>query len=208
MSVPNYSNVPKKLHDTGLFNLKTEDGQGAFTDAVVATLHGLDERWGHLKKKPGQSHVHHHGEDSALYLHDDPGMSQAVDFIGGAGGSNPQPGWIVDDPRYSRSDWADPFEHGFGESTPPPVAYIPSYSELGDDQWHRTNIGIPLQADMASVPPEHGGGPLNDGSSVWFSRTIYECIAECAKAGTVIDRAPIVRKYRNQWRAILGLPPL
>jgi len=28
------------------------------------------------------------------------------------------------------------------------------------------------------------------------------------KAGRVIDAAPIVRKYRNQWRASLGLPPL
>jgi hypothetical protein len=52
------------------------------------------------------------------------------------------------------------------------------------------------------------GQPLNDGSSVWFSRTTYEILAESMKAGHLIDAAPIVRKYRNQWRAILGLPPV
>ena len=91
MSVPNYANVPRQLYDTGLYNLKTEDGQGAFTDACVAMLHGIDERFGHLKKNASQSHVHGHGEDSVLYLSDEPGQSQAVDFIGGAGGPNPQP---------------------------------------------------------------------------------------------------------------------
>jgi hypothetical protein len=52
------------------------------------------------------------------------------------------------------------------------------------------------------------GQQLNDGSSVWFSRTTYEILAESMKAGHLIDAAPILRKYRNQWRAILGLPPV
>lgn len=126
MSVPDHRHVPKKLFDTGLFDLKTEDGHGAFTDACVAALHALDARWGHLKKTGSQSHIHHHGEDSALYLSDTPGQSQAVDFIGGAGGPNPQPGWIVDAPRYSEGDWRDPFDHGF-ESAPtqPPPSTVP-----------------------------------------------------------------------------------
>lgn len=122
MSVPNYSHVPRKLYDTGLFSLRTEEGQAAFTDAVVAALHGLDERWGHLKKNPGQTAVHGHGEDSALYLSDEPGQSQAVDFIGGAGGPNPLPAWQVDIPRYSESDWLDPTEHGQTVIVAPPPA--------------------------------------------------------------------------------------
>lgn len=120
MSVPNYQNVPRALFDTGLYNLKTADGHAAFTDAVVTTLHGLDARFGHLRKTPGQSQIHGHGEDAVLYLADEPGQSQAVDFIGGAGGSNPQPGWMVDAPRYSASDWIDPFDHGL-EQPPAPV---------------------------------------------------------------------------------------
>ena len=202
MSVPDRRDVPRRLFDTGLFNLKAEAGHGAFTDAVVACLHASDERWGHLKKKSGQSHIHHHGEDSALYLSDEPGQSQAVDFIGGAGGSNPQPGWIVDDPRYSASDWLDPFDHGLAHPAPAPIR-IPSYGELGDDAFFRNEIGVPLQADMLSV-----GQPLNDGSSVWFSRTTYEILEQALKAGHMIDVAPIVTKYRNQWRAVLNLPPI
>ena len=121
MSVPDHRHVPRRLFDTGLYNLRTDDGQAAFTDAVVTTLHGLDERWGHLKKRGNATQVHGHGEDSALYLSDEPGQSQAVDFIGGAGGPNPQPGWIVDEPRYSESDWVDPFDHRIGEAAPAPL---------------------------------------------------------------------------------------
>jgi hypothetical protein len=205
MSVPNHSQVPRKLYDTGLFNLKTEDGQGAFTDAVVATLHALDPKWGHLKKNPGQSQVHGHGEDSVLYLSDVEGQSTAVDFIGGAGGSNPQPGWIVDEPRYSAKDWVDPFDHKLSQVTPPPppAIRIPSYGELGDDAFFRESIGKPLQADMLQA-----GQQLNDGSSVWFSRTTYELLVEAINAGHAIDPTATVRKYRNQWRVILGLPPV
>ena len=203
--VPDRRDIPRKLFDTGLFNLKTEAGHGAFVDAVVACLHGTDERWGHLRKKSGQAHLHLHAEDAALYLSDDDGQSQAVDFIGGAGGPNPQPGWIVDAPRYSAKDWMDPFEHVSEAPAPlpPPAPRIPSYGELGDDAFFRSQIGVPLQADMQQV-----GQHLNDGSSVWFSRATYEILTEAIKAGQVIDAAPIVRKYRNQWRAAVGLPPI
>lgn len=199
--VPDKREIPQRLFATGLFNLRTESGQGAFTDAVVSALHASDERWGHLKKSASQSQLHGHGEDSALYL-EDTGLSSAVDFIGGAGGSNPQPGWIVDEPRYSAKDWADPTAHGF-EAPKVITPRVPSYGELGDDAFFRAQIGVPLQADMIEA-----GQSLNDGSSVWFSRTTYEILTEALAAGRMIDPAPIVKKYRNQWRAILGLPPL
>ena len=194
MSVPNYSNVPQQLFNTGLFNLKTEDGQGAFTDAVVATLHGIDERWGHLKKKSGQSQLHGHGEDSALYLADEPGQSQAVDFIGGAGGSNPQPGWIVDDPRYSKSDWRDPFDHGYEAAPVPPPSAMPPYP--GDQVFDA--VGVVLFADYAEA---HNAPDPQMGS--WFGRTIYDWLA---KVTPTLDAS--IAKHRAEWRAILGLPPI
>lgn len=120
MPVPDMRHVPQKLFDTGLFDLRTEEGQGAYVDAVVSALHALDERWGHLKKKPGQTAVHGHGEDAALFLSHEPGQSQAVDFVGGAGGPNPRPAWQVDSPRYSETDWLDPTEHGVTHAPPPP----------------------------------------------------------------------------------------
>lgn len=207
MSVPNHSDVPRKLFATGLYNLRTEDGQGAFTDAVVSTLHGMDERWGHLKKNRGQTAVHGHGEDSALYLADEPGQSCAVDFIGGAGGPNPQPGWMVDAPRYSATDWIDPFDHGLEEPAPAPMPQaprIPSYGELGDDAFFRAMIGVPLEADMLA-----SGQRLNDGSAVWFARATYRLMAALiASNGQPVDVAGEVRIVRNEWRKLLGQPPV
>lgn len=200
--IPDMRYVPHALFATGFYNLKTHDGQGAFVDAVVSTLHGLDPRWGHLKKKAGQTAVHGHGEDAALYLSDEPGQSQAVDFVGGAGGPNPQPAWQVDVPRYSVSDWLRPTEHG--TPAPPPVVRVPSYGELGDDAFFREMIGIPLQADMLAA-----GQQLNDGSAVWFSRATYRLMAAFMKAnGQPIDAVGEVRIVRNEWRQILGLPPV
>lgn len=204
MSVPNYSHVVQRLFDTRLYDLKTHDGQGAFVDAVVSTLHGLDERWGHLKKSAAQTQVHGHGEDAALYLADEEGQSQAVDFVGGAGGPNPQPAWQVDAPRYSKKDWLDPFDHGQHAPPPPPPLRIPSYGELGDDAFFRAFIGVPLQADMIMA-----GQQLNEGSAVWFSRAVYRLMSAFLRAnGQPIDPAGEVRIVRNEWRAILGLPPV
>lgn len=210
MSVPNHQHVPKKLFDTGLFDLRTEEGQGAFTDAVVAVLHGLDEKWGHLKKNPGQSQVHGHGEDSALYLSSEPGQSTAVDFIGGAGGPNPQPGWIVDAPRYSAKDWVDPFDHKLGAPVPPPTPQIPSYGQLGDDAFFRAMIGVPLFADyLMADAAGHPDAKPNDGMSVWFSRPIYLLLAAfMASNGQPVDVNGIVRRVRNEWREKLRLPPV
>ena len=201
MTIPNHADVPRKLFDTGLFNLKTEDGEGAFTDAVVACLNGRDSNWRHLKKSSAQTHVHRHGEDSALYLFPD-GTAQAVDFIGGAGGTNPQPGWIVDDITvYRHSDAHDPDDHGIGGAPAPPQPSIPSYEAIGGDPFFRSHVGVPLQADMALA-----GQTLNDGSSVWFSRTCYSLLV--ARMNGATDTDAILRRHRNEWRAILGLPPL
>ena len=61
-----------------------------------------------------------------LFLSDEPGQSQAVDIVGGAGGPNPKPAWQADAPRYSKSDWLDPTEHGTSPSAPlPPPQQFP-----------------------------------------------------------------------------------
>lgn len=191
MSVPNESQTVRKLYDSGVFDLRTHEGQGAFTDAVVSALHAKDARWGHLKKKPGQTHEHGHGEDAALYLSDTDGQSQAVDFIGGAGGSNPQPAWQVDEPRYSAKDWADPTDHGFG-AVPVPVPVYPPYP--GDAVFDQ--VGEMLFADYALA-----GQPPNPQMGRWFGRTIYDWIAQVTPT---LDAS--IEKHRKEWRAILGLP--
>lgn len=119
MSVPNDLAVVTAVYSSGTYDLKTHEGQAAFVDAVVVALHVKDRRWGHLRKKPGQTNIHGHAEDAALYLSDIPGQSVAVDFIGGAGGPNPTLQWNPDQPRYSRADWFPPSEHD-QPSTPAP----------------------------------------------------------------------------------------
>lgn len=84
----------------------------------------------------------------------------------------------------------------------PPAPTIPSYESLGGDTFFRAMVGVPLAADMAVA-----GQPLNDGSSVWFARLTYRLMAAYVVGGQV-DSAPIVKSVRNEWRAILGLPPL
>lgn len=201
MTVPNYAHVPQKLYATGLYDLKSHDGQAAFTDAVVATLNGIDSNFRHLKKKAGQTNVHLHGEDSVLYLLPN-NQAQAVDFIGGAGGANPQPGWIVGDFLYKHADAHDPDDHGLGGTTAPPHATIPDYEALGGDAFGRAMIGVPLAADYLMAEQS-----MNDGSVVWAWRTCHSLMAALA-SGQAVDPAGIVKKHRNEWRAILGLPPV
>jgi hypothetical protein len=84
-----------------------------------------------------------------------------------------------------------------GHQCPPP----PGYEELGGDTFFRAHVGVPLVADMA-----HAGQTLNDGSAVWFARTIYTLVADHMRGR--VDVPVILRKFRNEWRAVLGLPPL
>lgn len=201
MTVPDYRHVPQRLYQTGLYDLHSHDGQAAFTDACVATLNGIDSNFRHLKKKPSQTHVHRHGEDSVLYLLPN-NRALAVDFIGGAGGANPQPGWLVGDFEYTHADAHDPDDHGIGAVAP--VFRVPSYGELGDDAFFRAMVGVPLQADMLAA-----GQSLNDGSAVWFSRTVYRLMKALLESnGQPVDAAGEARIVRNEWRAILGLPPV
>lgn len=203
MSVPNHAHVPQKLFDTGLYDLKTHEGQGAFVDATLSALNAIDENWTHLKKKPGQTQIHGHAEDAALYLLPD-GTALAVDFIGGAGGPNPKPAWQVGAYVYKHSDGHDPDDHGIVPSAPPAMPRIPSYAELGDDTFFRAMIGVPLFADYMAAQQNP-----NDGMSVWFSRATYRLMAAFLKAnGQPIDPAGEVRIVRNEWRALLGLPPV
>lgn len=202
MSVPNKSADVKKLHDTGLFNLKTHEGQGAFTDACVSMLHGFDPNWGHLIKKPGQTDVHDHGEDSALYKLPD-GKAQAVDFIGGAGGSNPQPGWIVDTFPYTHADWADPTDHGIRDDGGSQPTY-PSYESLGGDEGGK-KITRMLEADY-----KRAKGFLDGECGTWPQRTNYDFLTGIVSTveASIAKHQPEWRDALNQERMANGLPPV
>ena len=126
MSVPNHRSTIDDLFATGRYDLSTHSGQAAFVDDCVAALHQRDARWGFLRKTGSGKHIHGHSEDGALYLSDTPGQSQHVDFIANAGAPNASPGWSVDIPRYSPSDWWNPDDHT-GTVQPPanPTPEVP-----------------------------------------------------------------------------------
>lgn len=194
MAVPNHAHVPIQLHGTGLYDLTTHEGQAAFVDAVVSTLHGMDARWGHLKKKPGQTAVHGHGEDSALYLSDTPGQSQAVDFIAGAGGPNPLPGWLVDSPRYSAGDWLNPTEHGKTSAPCPPVPVLYDYpNEPTTIKSYQDAVKATYKEAGRQFPD-----PNDSDAFRWFSRYGFSC--------RNMPEPDARARHLAELRAMLGLP--
>lgn len=136
------------------------------------------------------------------------GVLQQFDCIGGANdGNEPHPPatpvwneipmmyWRPNNPPLKGSDVPVP---------QPPQPKFPTYEETGGDVFYRANVGVPLEADMALI-----GQPLNEGSSVWFSRTIYDILALWQTGKPTNEQiSAVVKHHRNEWRAILGLPPL
>lgn len=193
MSVPDYRHVPRKLFDTGLYDLKSHDGHHAFTDAVVSTLNGLDPNFRHLKKSAGQTHISRHGEDSVVYLLPD-NRALAVDFIVGAGGPNPGPGWGVGEFVYKHSDAHDPDDHGIGAVAPPPPPVQqhehPGREEMmkaGEwlDAFYRSSQGLQRSLTKDGSPDWEGiGAWLFD---VYFISRVNGKTAEQAQAAVVTE---------------------
>lgn len=140
--VPDHRQVPRDLFPQ--FDVVADTG--AFTDAVICRLNQLDPRWGNLHKNPGQTQLHGHAEDAALY-NNPTGLLTAVDFIGGSGGPNPQPGWIVDAPRYTTDDWLPP--HNCVDAPTPPNT-TPAPNPVDDLQPVTSRIDA-LAADVRAL---------------------------------------------------------
>ena len=193
MSVPNGFDIAEAVYASGLYDLTTHDGQADFIDAVVADLHARDKRWGHLRKRPEQTNIHGHAEDAALYLSDTPGLSQAVDFIGGAGGPHPQIQWNVDLPRYSQSDWFAPQDHDLAPIPPVPVPTLKPrdqfYAELREvNAFYASQDG--LQRPGGMVKFDDHGRPVADvealgawGYDLMSGKTVDECKAAIRQSG-------------------------
>lgn len=194
--VPNESALVKKLYDTGLYNLTTDEGHGAFVDVVASTLHAKDARWLHLKKKPGQTQVHGHAEDAVIFLAPDGQLSPAVDFIGGSGGANPQPAWIVQKAEYTKSDGLNPTVHA--APTPPPCPVCPVFPPYPQPEDALDGAGIALFVDFAEA-----GQPPNQQMFRFAFRVAYDWMA---KNVATLDAS--IAKHRKEWRGLLGLPPL
>src|SRR5687767_9177600 len=186
--------VVQRLFATGLYDLKTHDGQAAFVDAVLSTLHAKDKNWRHLKKSPSQTHIHRHAEDAALYLLPND-TAIAVDFVGGAGGTNPQPGWMVGSHVYKHSDGHDPEDHGL-EQPPVPAPLPPNFPPYPFPETAVDGAGDALFADFA----EAGQAP-NAQMFRFAFRIAYSWLTKEAAS-----LAASIEGHRKGWRQILGLP--
>lgn len=189
MSVPDDRAVVAATYASGSYDLKTHEGHASFVDAAVARLHTVDSNWGHLAKRPGQTQIHKHAEDAALYKLPN-NEAIAVDFVVGAGGPNPSLGWGVGTFVYTHKDWLDPDDHDAAPPTPPPAS-----KPYPGDAFFIEKIGAVLEADYAEA-----GQRLNAGSAVWFSRTIWRHVNE----GMTMEQS--TAQSRKEWRVALGLP--
>jgi len=200
---PNDFAVVEAVYQSRTWDLVSTEGLGAFTESVVASLHAHDPRWGHLKKRPGQTQINGHAEDSALYLSDTPGQSQAVDFVGGVRTASARPAWTPDEPRYSASDWYAPGDPVAPPVVPPvaPLGSLPDRAEALDAlSWLDAYYGAP-----EGLRREHGlslnGAPDFEGIAAWHL-DVYQTRR---LAGDTRDeaRAEVVRQIRQsgEWQA-------
>lgn len=196
MAVPDHFFIVQQTYNTGHYDLTEQEDHARFVDDVVTALNAYDEQWGHLRKKPGQTNIHGHGEDSALCKLPD-GKAHAVDFIGGAGGPTPALRWGPDPiAYYTHADWLDPADHEKGAPPQPPAPQYPSYEELGGDEGGK-KITRQLEADY-----KRAGRPSLDGDcGTWQQRVSYDFLTGICK--TVEES---ITKHRAKWCASLGIP--
>jgi len=132
------------------------------------------------------------------------GTGTIIDFIGSHEAAGAHIVQFYTDPD-GPGAWVQPLTlQQIDQQYAPPAVEVPSYEALGGDAFFRAMVGVPLQADMLAA-----GQQLNDGSAVWFSRTIHSLMAALVGSnGQPVDVNGIVRRHRNEWRAILGQPPV
>lgn len=134
------------------------------------------------------------------------------DIINSAEGPNANLAWGDATPATIAANVSGGWIKTATSGTPPPVT-MPSYEDLGGDAYFAEAVGKPLAEDMATATATHGGGPLNAGSSTWFSRPIFRILHAYAN-GQTPDKDAIIKSVRNEWRSVLrsqgatGLPPL
>lgn len=89
-TAPNMLAVVESVERSGSWRLDEmyedePDGRGAFIEAVVNQLRGMDARWGHVRKNPGQNQYNGHAVDAINFKCDDETTAEIYDIVGGGG---------------------------------------------------------------------------------------------------------------------------
>ena len=173
MSVPDHFFIIAAVFESGGYHLSDHASLARFVDDAVVALHAHDPNWVHIKKKPGQTNTHGHGEDSVLYLLPDH-TAQGVDFIQGAGAPGATLRWGPDpEPYYTHADGWD--AHGDWSQAPapptPPVEPYPSESPAGG--WWGQVFDVQVAKRYAAVHRPYPD-PNDPQSLRWCGRTAYD----------------------------------
>jgi hypothetical protein len=114
------------------------------------------------------------------------------------------------DPEHYR--WHNPpVPQGFGSVVvppmepppPPPPAAVADYQTIGGDQLFVSDVGVPLEKDLKDA-----GQTMNAGSVIWTSRAAFLLMRAFDKHGDHREKDAILKSVRNEWRRLLGQPPL
>lgn len=87
---------------------------------------------------------------------------------------------------------------------PAPAPFrLPSYAELGDAAFFAGTIGQAAEEDWHA-----NGEEMNAGTADWIARAVHGTIERFIKNGDNRDAPAILKKVRNEWRAVMNNPKL
>lgn len=90
-----------------------------------------------------------------------------------------------------------------GVPATPQTLRLPSYGELGDAAFFVGSIGQALFDDMHA-----NGEEMNAGSADWIARAVHGTIERFIQRGDNREAPAILKKVRNEWRAVMNNPRL
>lgn len=113
--------IVNQVYAQGGFDLRTKEGCGLFTEAVVRTLRIHDTNWGHLRKSDSQNHVtdrdgNKHAVDALMYRAD----GHIFDIIISSESTAATPAW-QDKGFANVSLWFAPSDDAAPIPSPPPA---------------------------------------------------------------------------------------
>jgi hypothetical protein len=210
MAVPDHFSILQQFWSANAsrFNFVKQEDCGKFTEEFLVYLinETNENHYAHLRKYGSATQYNGHAIDVIAFdnrSYDDGTDIMEVDIIGAAESANANPTWQVRETEYTEDDLMQPSELPDSGRPPANEKPFPPYETLGGDALCRELIGIPMEADY-----KEAGQAMNDGSSVWVNRTVYDAIFWVVEKNLLPEMAykKSCEKRRPEWRAALGLP--
>lgn len=179
------------------FNFETVDGCGKYIEALVpyCQSHGYP-KVGFLKYTGNGTKYNNHRIDSFLYNDTVTinGMLQSCDVIKDAETNYASAGWSLDQPRYTKNDWAETLEELIGEvGGNNMVPYVP-YDEAANQEMKRQ-----LAYDYARRPQN-----ADFDVCIWNARVFHN--AYMGPEGKPLGMVDGTSRARSEWCGALGIP--